>query len=83
MTDKTETPAPAGVPWGLIFQIVQVILAILTYLAKRDPSETGKAELARISLNLETAAERATPEPDEGEIAQRLFKLARKPGEPK
>ena len=61
MTDKTEAPTPAGVPWGLIFQIVQVILAILTYLAKRDPSEVGKAELARNILNLETAAERAKP----------------------
>ena len=61
MTDKTEAPTPAGVPWGLIFQIVQVIMALITYLAKRDPSEIGKAELARISLNLKTAAERATP----------------------
>ena len=61
MTDKTEAPTPAGVPWGLIFQIVQVILAILTYLAKRDPSEAGKAELARNILNLETAADRAKP----------------------
>ena len=48
MSDKTEAPTPAGVPWGLIFQIVQVILAILTYLAKRDFSATGKGELMKI-----------------------------------
>lgn len=66
MTDKTETPTPAGIPWALIFQIVQTILAILTYLAKRDPSEIGKAELARNRINLEAAAERATPQPKPG-----------------
>ena len=59
MTDETKAPAPAGVPWGLIFQIVQTILAIITYLAKRDPSEIGKAELARIRMNTETALTRA------------------------
>lgn len=54
-----KDPQPTGVPWGLIFQIFQTILALITYMAKRDPSEIGKAELARIRLNAETALTRA------------------------
>lgn len=55
MSDKTETPTPAGIPWGLIFQIIQVILAIITYLAKRETSAAGIAELAPINQEAETA----------------------------
>ena len=55
MTNETKTPAPVGLPWALIIQIIQTVLALITYLAKRDPSEIGKAELARISLNMKTA----------------------------
>ena len=55
MTDKTETPAPVGFPWVLIIQIIQTVLAIITYLAKRETTPAWKAELERISFGAEKA----------------------------
>lgn len=70
MTDETKAPAPAGIPWGLIFQIIQTILALIAYLAKRDPSEIGKAELARLRVNLMAEADAAKPNPDNKEQSE-------------
>ena len=52
---ETKTETPAGLPWGLIIQIIQTVLALITYLAKRETSAAGIAELAPISREAETA----------------------------
>ena len=58
MTGNEKT----GFPWLLIIQIVQAVLAILTYLAAREKTGTAnRAELVLIRRDLDAAFKAAAP----------------------